>query len=294
MKSKMVLISSIGSLALTLFLLIAASMAWLSMNRETSSNGMQLQVKVTPNMVISDSTTTLATISGTTEADFSLTFTDGPTALLPCTNDQTYNTYASGLKFVTNLSDVGVTSGLAKADASLTYGSATSGTYFKDYVVYIACVGDIMENMDLTVTLSPTATIASDGQFKQDTLDATSIDFYVATVGSGNMSTYTVNSFSYGSSTYKGTLNVAEYDIAKNRASSTFTTAESDKVSTLTLFENSTIPLNTDDGIVIVMRCYFDGALLKSTSQAFINSEKVDSHDVTLNVTFTATEHSGN
>ena len=41
------------------------------------------------------------------------------------------------------------------------------------------------------------------------------------------------------------------------------------------------LPLNTSDAPVkITMRCYFDGALLKSSGQAFIATNSIDSDEV--------------
>jgi hypothetical protein len=39
------------------------------------------------------------------------------------------------------------------------------------------------------------------------------------------------------------------------------------------------------------MRCYIDGGLLKTASQAYINTATVDMNDITLNVAFTASDH---
>lgn len=262
------------SLFLSVFVLITASFAWLSMNKETNSNGMQLKVEVTPNLIINSSFEAITAVTGPTESDFSVTFNDAATSIKPATHDGDADAnswaYSTGLKYVTDTNNVSVTTGLAKSGV-LSYAEATSGFYV-DYVVYIASTGSELTGQDLVAELSPAATIAGSGANRQDTLDATSIDFYVGTASREN---------------YIGTLNVKGYDASVNNHSTAKTS--------LTLVDNGTIPYNQATSgpqyIKITMRCYVDGALLKDATHTFITSEKVDANDITLNVTFTASDN---
>ena len=265
-KSKGMMVSSIISLLLSLVVLATVSLAWLSMNKETESNGMQLKVEVTPNLIIDSDTSSLQSVDGAVESNFSVDLTAAAASLKPATHD---DGSANGLVYVVNPSAVDVSSGLVKSGSVLTYSSATSSHYV-DFTVYIASAGAEMPGQDLVAELKPQATIAGSSATKQDTLDATSVDFYVQTYG--------------GSLTYKGTLNVAGLDAEEND----YTTTET----AVTLVSNQIIPKNKDGYITVVMRCYFDGALLKSSGHAYINSALIDTNEVTLNVTFTASDAS--
>ena len=258
-KSKGVMVSSIISLLLSLVVLATVSMAWLSMNKQTNSEGMKLKVDVTPNLIISKTAGALAAIGGPTEENFSVSFVDSSAApVKPATHSETFGT--TGLKYVTNAHEVSPTTGLAKSSATLSFASVTTSGYYIDYTVYIASSGKAMGSetpQDLFATLTPPASI--DSASGENTLKATSIDFYVGSVEQDN---------------YKGTLNVA-----------------GTPSTTVPLLENGVIPLNTSGNIVVIMRCYIDGALLNSSGIAYINTATVDTSDITLNVTFSAVDH---
>lgn len=263
MNSKSVMITSIISLCLSIIVLAAASMAWLSMNKETQSNGMQLKVEVTPNLVIDKTSAGITAITGPSESNFAVSFEDSSAvAKRPATHDGDYTTYTNGLKYVTDGSSVSPTTGLEKSGATLNFSSATADHYYVDFVVYIASTESAMTNQVLKATLNPAASIVSSSATKQDTLDATSIDFYV-------------------DGAYKGTLNVKGYDQSANN----YTTTKTEVV-----LLTGNIPFNQTGNLEVTMRCYIDGALLKSAGQAFINTATVDTGDITLNVTFTATD----
>ena len=264
-KSKGMMVSSIISLMLSLVVLATVSMAWLSMNKETESNGMKLKVEVTPNLIIDSNVLSLQSVDGAVESNFSVDLTAAAEELKPATHD---NGSASGLVYVVNPTAVDVSSGLVKSGSVLTYSSAVASQHYVDFTVYIASAGAEMTGQNLVAELRPTATIAGSSATKQDTLDATSIDFYVLLPG--------------GSLTYIDTLNVEGLDASANN----YTTTETE----VTLVSNNTIPKNKDGYITVVMRCYFDGALLKSAGHAYINSALIDTNDVTLNVTFTASD----
>lgn len=277
-KSKGVMVSSIVSLLLSLVVLATVSMAWLSMNKDTTSNGMQLKVEVTPNLIINTSSTNIVNVGGPTESDFRVDFSSPETASVkPATHDGAVGavswTYSTGLKYVTNPENVDPSTGLAKS-GDLTFAEASTTDYYVDFTVYIASAGVELTSHDLKAKLLPEASIAGSGANKKDTLDATTIDFYVGSVSSAN---------------YKGTLNVAGLDASANNY-----TTEKDE---LLLISSGTIPYNKastgDKYITIIMRCYIDGALKKDATHTYINTEKVDVNKITLNVTFTATDRSG-
>ena len=153
MQSKKMLISSIVSLCLSIFMLGTASFAWLSMNKETNSNGVQLKVEVTPNLIIDDDSAQLQAVTNPTETNFSHTFSDEAVAKKPATHDWTVGT-TTGLKYVNNPHNVSTSSGLAKT-GTLTFAPVESTDYYVDFTVYIASTGAAMAGMDLTATFAP-------------------------------------------------------------------------------------------------------------------------------------------
>lgn len=262
-------ITSIIVLALSACILLGtAAYAWLGANRVTDSNGIEMAIDVSENLVISDSTSEISkakideiNTGKTNYTPFLVTFATNDNKYVPTTHDANYTTYTSGLKYVTNNEEVDVVTGLQRSSTALTFADAASGEagkkYYVDYVVYIASHGAALSNHTLTAKIVSAKKGGAD--VTSGSLMATSIDFYVGEVSS---------------STYKGKAQVATMstDVVTLQASTT------------------DIPLNTDSWIKVTMRCYFDGALVNSTdSKAYINSATVDLSKVTLNVEFTAT-----
>lgn len=268
-------ITSIIVLALSACILLGtAAYAWLGANRVTDSNGIEMAIDVSENLVISDSTSEISkakideiNTGKTNYTPFLVTFATNDNKYVPTTHDNTYTTYTSGLKYVTNNEEVDVVTGLQRSSTTaLTFADAASGeagkNYYVDYVVYIASHGAALSNHTLTAKIVSAKKGGAD--VTSGSLMATSIDFYVGD--------------DVSSSTYKGTANVATMS-----------------TNVVTLQASTTeIPLNTESSIKVTMRCYFDGALVNSTdSKAYINSATVDLSKVTLNVEFTATKAAG-
>jgi len=271
-KYRRTLIMSIIPMAFTLLLLGTATFAWLAYNKQTTSNGMHVRVEATPNMIINESASAITAVTSPTDSDFSVTFSAAAAAKKPAQHDpaDTANkagdwTYSSGLKYVTNTDNVGVASGLAKT-GTLSFATASTTAYYVDFTVYIASTGAALTGQDVVATL--TGSIAGSGANKADTLAASSIDFYLGSVAKAN---------------YKGTLNQAGLDALTNDHSTTNTS--------VTILSNGDVPLNSSGYLTVVMRCYIDGGLLKTASQAYINTATVDMNDITLNVAFTASDH---
>jgi len=277
-KSRGVMVSSIISLLLSMVVLATVSMAWLSMNKETQSNGMQMKVDVTPNLIIDGDkknedagtgATRIITVDGPTASDFSITFDQDVKALRPATHDASFST---GLKYVTNQQDVDATSGVASgavySDASYRVGPPEKNFYV-DYTVYIASTGTEMPITTLTAEII-SAKINGASSDSNTTLKAASIDFYVGGV-------------------YTDTLNVAGLTYSSN-TNGDYNGATTTSV---VLQSGGSVPYNKaatgDQYITVTMRCYFDGALSGSVGTTFINTTTVDISDVELAVKFTAT-----
>ena len=82
---------------------------------------------------------------------------------------------------------------------------------------------------------------------------------------------------------YKGTLNLSHQ----------YTSATQTPVNILggaNPVTMTTIPLNTNDYIQVLMRVYFDGALEKSSGQAYVYSNAISTDNIALNIHFAAAE----
>ncbi len=285
LKNKKMLISSIGSMIVAIIMMTAASFAWFSMNKETASNGMQLKVEASPNLIIDDTATGddgIINVSGPSDANISVTFSSSAIALKLATHDGAVGganwTYSTGLKSVTNLNDVSIANGTATTPVYAGAVNSTSPTknFYIDFPVYIASTGTELDIASLTAEFGE-CTIGG-STTANDTLKAASIDFYA---GNGDITA--------SSSTYKGTINVAGLTYSSN-AEGTYNASAT--TTSVTLQTGGSVPYNQAATgvkyITVIMRCYFDGALSKQSGKTFITSASVDVSDVVLSVKFTA------
>ncbi len=288
---------------LCVLVLAAATMAWFANNREVDSNGMEIQVETSPNLVISDNIQTLAAMTSA-DAAFSAAFSSAAETLIPATHDWgTFNSNSetpvdstTGLKYNCNPSVISPTSGYAKDSThTLYYNKAENDAtrvYYKDYTVFIASINKPLPADGLVAALSSNDTDDYDYQ------KAASVDFYVDVMSeddyedmvSANASDYTTMAADYvddvcvDDTNYIGTLNLAKKGFTDTLSN----------LSSLDLAGGSTtVPLNTAGCITVVMRFYFDGALEKdtdqATDQAYVYSNNLSTADFTMKVTFTAT-----
>ena len=71
------LMPSMLSLMFITILLISVSIAWFSMNREVNSNGLQINVEVSPNLIIAKTSDGIKAVNQTTAAEaFSINYTE--------------------------------------------------------------------------------------------------------------------------------------------------------------------------------------------------------------------------
>ncbi|MBR4150287.1 MAG: hypothetical protein IKR08_02810 [Firmicutes bacterium] len=247
------------------------TMAWYGANRGSSSNAMQLRSDTSPNMIIDDDLNDLRAVVIPNEHNFYVIFGADAAVVKPATHDSDYSRYGTGLKTVSNSSVVSVTSGAAKPGKVLSFAEAENTNdvvYYKDFTVYLASTDSELVADDLT------ATIAEPSSTSIDTFKAASIDFYVDSVSQAN---------------YKGTLNIAGYDAAVNDHATTKSSVE--------LRGAGNIPYNraaSNNNIKVIMRCYFDGGLLKSNGNTFINTATITTSGIKINVMFTANHTAGN
>ncbi len=271
-----------------------SSLAWFSMNRTVTATGMKVQAKSDKSVVIADYASTAGASTKTAVGTaVNVAFTSDATSLLPATHFYSGTTYpksatasdtvtssSSGLVYVTNGGDVDAATGYAQTGKTLYYDAATNDStsekyYYVDYKVCIASSGGEMQKQTLTAQItSPDATTVA--AYTKPTLKAVSIDYYYSTneeIG-----------------TYAGTLNVAGLDSTK---------ADGTPLTSLDLFkgltDGGTIPANkqTTSYLTVTMRVYVDGKLSNSGENgghAFVNSDVVDTNELSLSVSFTAAD----
>ena len=271
------LIPAAGMLAVSATMLATSTYAWFSMNRTVTAKNMQVKAVASSSLAIAQATP----VGTLTEIEFST----AATSLIPATHfdSSTYGSAttgtdasSSGLIHVTNNADVDAAKGYASEGKTLAYTYCTNtddDKYYVDYVSYIASSGTALTNQDLKAKLFVGKT-----QFDalQDTTKAVSVDFYVS-----NGST--------ALGTYKGTLNLSSLTTtdATPTASSLYKTAE------ITIGSDMSIPVNGASGsyIQVTMRVYIDGALQKSSGQAYVYSDAIDTNNVGFAAEFAAVEH---
>jgi hypothetical protein len=245
------------------FLVLNQSLAWFSENKEVTADGLSLNAKVSPNLIIGKSVDEIQSEG----VLFSVNF--GGTArsnMIAVTHDSSIEgTY---LKYLTSHHAVDNHTGLKNGTAELEFAAvptADNEPYFIDYVVYIASAFEELEVSSLKAKI----VIPEDVDSLHPYFNAASIDFYLGEVSADS---------------FIGTTSVA--DSLKNTAR-----AEID------LFKNAggTVPFNEDGYMTVIMRCYFDGALTYVNEEdgktyAYVNSYTVKSDGVVIGVDFTATD----
>lgn len=238
--------------ALCLLLVAAALMgtstfAWFSMNKTVTATGMKVKATSAASLIISKSaptnTTTTVTVDMSSEAT-ELSASTWDSAKAPTT----------GLKYVTNSSDVVVDTGL-QGSQTLSYAEATnSGAthYYVDYEVYIAASGNAAIKEKLVVSVDSSASTTAEIH------NAVSVAFFVGDTTVAN---------------YKGSIALKDKETGK-----------------VVLEESNDIPVATADGsayIKVIMRVYLDGALTDGSGKAIVRNANANVAEVTINASFT-------
>ena len=230
------------------------SFAWFADNDNVAGDGIEIGVKVSPNLIISKNDGEIGEI----QTQFSVSFTDkARTDMIPVTRDG--NVPDTFLKYIYNHYAVDKSTGLAKPGTELEFENVPTEdneAYFIDCTVYLATTLSAIEVDALSAKIVPPENIDSLPPYCK----AASVDVYVDTVSGDG---------------YAGTLSVGNADVG------------------VEIFGEGggTIPLNTTGCIKVILRCYFDGALTDAaTETAYVNSATVKTDSMSFGVEFTATE----
>ena len=247
------------------FLVLNQSLAWFSENKEVTADGLSVNAKVSPNLIIGTTVDEIQSEGVLFSVDFKGT---ARTNMIAVTHDSAIaDTY---LKYLTSHHAIDNHTGLQKGSAELEFAAVPNEDnepYFIDYVVYIASAFEALEVSSLKAKIVIPEAVDSLHPY----FNAASIDFYVDEVNLDN---------------FIGTTSVADSLNGTERAE-------------IDLFkgQGGTVPLNTTENgyIKVIMRCYFDGALTyvddeDGKTYAYVNSYTVKTDGVVIGVDFTATD----
>ena len=234
------------------------SLAWFSENDEATAKGLSVNAKISPNLVIGKSIEQIKQESILFSVDFSGTARNN---MIAVTRDE--KVAGTFLKYVKDHYAVDHKTGNAKDGMSLAFEdvpTTDNEPYFIDYTVYIASAFDPLA----VSSLSAKIVIPDSVDDLHPYFNAVSIDFYVGEVDLTG---------------YRGTTSVSACINQPQQAS-------------VELFpDGTTVPLNTEGYIKVIMRCYFDGALQDpNTKTAYVNSDTVRTDGVVIGVDFTAVD----
>ena len=235
---------------------VFSSYAWVKTNINTVGDGPTMNASTSTNIIIFSSK---ENINWNDPFALELTMPENHTItrFVPATHTDSSPTL---LKYVANVAEVDGSTGLKSSVGSLTFENVIeneNSRFYVDYTFYIASYGlYAINNATLTASLL-------NSQDRESYAASSSIDFYV-------------------NDEYTETLNIAGYDAVANNYTTTKTVAQ---LGTLN------IPIYTgDEFIKITLRCYFDGALLKSNGYTFVTQDAIKSStlsQVDLSVRFT-------
>lgn len=292
MKKTKVLVPALGILCLSMAASVTSTFAWFAANQTVYAKNMQVRSSTPASLVIGQTFNQVGQAQEIVYAD--PTEANPVKSLAPCTHTDAEGEeapFTQGLMAVKNGDIIDPNTGLVKVDpetslpvGTLEYQNVTAGINYVDYVAYIASAGDAIAgtagsatdpSKKLSVAITNTATGTTG-----DTVNALSVDFYVKSVTASG--TETTNTDATTLAEYKGTLNLAGIDAAANNH---VTGAKT----TLELFDTADITIPTETGksaVKVVMRLYFDGALLKDATHAYVYTNNIDTSIVNLKATF--------
>jgi hypothetical protein len=253
------------SLALVLsivgMLLLNGSAAWFATNDNISANGFSVKTKTSPNLIIGKTPEELLGEDLLFEVDFKDV---QRTNMIAVTHDG--GVPVTYLKYLESSYAVDNATGLAKPGEELKLKPVPeedNESYFIDYTVYIASAFAALDVESLNATI----TVPDGTDLSLDYIKAVSVDFYVGEVSSLG---------------YRGTTSIAE----------AVGDSSYDGVALLGA-DGGTIPLNTTGNYIkVIVRCYFDGALVDEDSgKAYVNSYTVKTDKVAFGVSITAADN---
>ncbi len=253
MKKTRKLIPAIAMLLTSTVMMSTASFAWFSINDTVQATGISVEAKTDGSLVIDSNATVEAGIAVDVSSQ-----NPTPGKLNACT----YNTTAGKYQYSDGTGILASTGLNASGSAELkNFTEEQESGYYLDYIVYIAAAGQALTNQTLKVFVD----FGSDIKLYQY---ATSVAFTINTTASGT--DLTADDHGYDLAPTK-IVNAKGWETTKTSIEETLVTGVD-------------IPLNTSNtSLSVVMRVYFDGALLQvddetdnTKDKAYVRSEAVN------------------
>jgi hypothetical protein len=280
MKKTKIIIPALAMLAMSTAATVTGTVAWFSMNKTVTAEGMVLSAQGSGSIIITKWVDDGNKNYGLPKAEDRSTgvYLDSTAhAFFPSTHIKSYDddafsggthNYSTGLKYVTNGGDINRETGTARTqETTLAYETASGQTYFVDYDVFIA--GDRQAFTNETVNVSLTATWIgnpsdpNNPSTMPNIMNALSVDFYGAPTSGTGAAVDAKLCALVNADTYLGTLSVAGKYNNTNHSSVAITNGTISKLA-------QRIPMaetNNSKGVAgyaVKMRAYFDGALIEN------------------------------
>lgn len=299
MKKTKILVPAMAVLALGMAAAVTGTVAWFSANNIVYSNGMQFK-SVTPSSLAIGKELTASGIGNAT----SISWDNPAQELNPCSHwhgveannwagaeDETKALYTvangeyidpdSGLAMLSDGNDANPVNTAFNTYENIRFMSASGNLYYVDYTAYIASVGKAI-TLGTGGYLRATPTFSFTDGDHSDTINAATVDFLVYKLCSTSAD---------GAESYFQGVNAIGKDYRSARHATYV--GEVDTVGTTAkeysdiLAPGDRIPTaNGTEAIKVVMRFYFDGALLKDASHTYVATNSLDTSNVTVNVSF--------
>ena len=251
MKKSKIIIPALAMLVMSTAATVTGTVAWFSMNKTVTAEGMMVRANGSGSIIISDYAAGFPTASTkTTAVDFKDTAVDSDGMSVNKLYPSTHVNSGSGLKYVTNGAEVCYETGTQRGATALTFDTVTESSnnaYYKDYNLYIAGDGREFQHQDIEISLAwaGTGTLA-------DINKAISVDFYYQNKTSAGIADQVFANDSTNS--FAGTLNLAGRDPEANDESA----------KTKVVISDITLGASGTAALAITMRVYFDGALVQT------------------------------
>ena len=274
MKKSKIIIPALAMLVMSTAATVTGTVAWFTMNKTATAEGMVVSAKTSGSLIIKDVTSVLALPSAADKAT-KIVFDDTPHAFYPSTHGFSYTnpndndantneniTSSTGLFYVSNGATVNFETGTARNSTTpLVYGAVVEpganqvNAYYADYDFFLAGDGMEMNNQIITLTLSNAQNLTING--------ALSIDVYGKEITSAERVPVI-------EANYKGTLNLAK--VKNGSGVGTSEANPSVVIGDPTTHTGYAIPKSgaqdpqsgdpVKKAYAIKMRVYYDGALI--------------------------------
>lgn len=301
MKKTKILVPAMAVLALGMAAAVTGTVAWFSANNVVTANNMIFK-SVTPSSLAIGEELTAGGIGNATSITYETPAS--VSAINPASHWHGSEDAAGNYYAVNNGEFIDPITGLAAPDQdngnaanttyssyeNITFAEVTGNQYFVEYTCYIASVGEgITIGTDGYLRATPTFTFDAQAASHSDTIYAATVDFFVYKAAAYNGEP--TNAVVPGQATYVQGVNALGKDYTVGRHATypgeVTELGTTNKTYSDVLVPGDTIPTASGNAaIMIKMLFYFDGALLKDANNAYVATNRLDTTNITVNVSF--------